>query len=67
LLRKVKADKQNEIEASAYVPTDSPWFAGHFAGEPVLPAIAPIHMPNSQFSAIPKKEASKLSFQRSEE
>jgi 3-hydroxymyristoyl/3-hydroxydecanoyl-(acyl carrier protein) dehydratase len=44
LLGEVKSDKPNEIEALAYVPTDSPWFVGHFPGEPILPGIALIHM-----------------------
>lgn len=44
LLREVKSDKPNEIEALAYVPTDSPWFVGHFPGEPILPGIALIHL-----------------------
>ena len=44
LLGEVKSDKPNEIEALAHVPTDSPWFVGHFPGEPILPGIALIHM-----------------------
>ena len=44
LLGEVKSDKPNEIEALAYVPTDSPWFVGHFPGEPILPGIALIHL-----------------------
>jgi 3-hydroxyacyl-[acyl-carrier-protein] dehydratase len=44
LLGEVKSDKPNEIEALAYVPTDSPWFIGHFPGEPILPGIALVHI-----------------------
>lgn len=44
LLGEVKSNKPNEIEALAHVPTDSPWFVGHFPGEPILPGIALIHM-----------------------
>jgi 3-hydroxymyristoyl/3-hydroxydecanoyl-(acyl carrier protein) dehydratase len=44
LLGEVKSDKPNEIEALAHVPADSPWFVGHFPGEPILPGIALIHM-----------------------
>ena len=44
LLGEVKSDKPNEIEALAHVPTDSPWFVGHFPGEPILPGIALVHM-----------------------
>jgi 3-hydroxyacyl-[acyl-carrier-protein] dehydratase len=44
LLQEVKAGKQNQIEAKAFVPTDSPWFSGHFPGEPILPGMALIHL-----------------------
>jgi 3-hydroxyacyl-[acyl-carrier-protein] dehydratase len=44
LLRDVNTGKSNEIEALAYVPMDSPWFSGHFPGEPILPGIALVHM-----------------------
>ena len=44
LLRDVNTGKSNEIEALAYVPMDSPWFSGHFPGEPILPGIALLHM-----------------------
>jgi 3-hydroxyacyl-[acyl-carrier-protein] dehydratase len=44
LLREVHAITPNEIEALAYVPTDSPWFLGHFPNEPILPGIALIYM-----------------------
>ena len=40
LLREVNVKTPNEIEALAYVPTNSPWFSGHFPGEPILPGIA---------------------------
>jgi len=44
LLREVNTGKSNEIEALAYAPMDSPWFSGHFPGEPILPGIALVHM-----------------------
>lgn len=44
LLREINTGKSNEIEALAYAPVDSPWFSGHFPGEPILPGIALIHM-----------------------
>jgi 3-hydroxyacyl-[acyl-carrier-protein] dehydratase len=44
LLREVNVKTPNEIEALAYVPTDSPWFLGHFPGEPILPGIALIDL-----------------------
>jgi len=43
-LREVNAISSNEIEALAYVPTDSSWFLGHFPNEPILPGIALIYM-----------------------
>jgi 3-hydroxyacyl-[acyl-carrier-protein] dehydratase len=44
LLREVNAITPNEIEALAYVSTDSSWFLGHFPNEPILPGIALIYM-----------------------
>jgi 3-hydroxyacyl-[acyl-carrier-protein] dehydratase len=44
LLTDVNTDKSNEIEALAYAPLDSPWFTGHFPGEPILPGMALVHM-----------------------
>lgn len=32
------------LVAEASVPPDSPWFSGHFPGEPILPGIAQISM-----------------------
>jgi 3-hydroxyacyl-[acyl-carrier-protein] dehydratase len=44
LLYEVKAEEPNRIEALAHVPVDSPWFCGHFPGEPILPGIALINI-----------------------
>ena len=44
MLKEIKATKPNYIEALAYIPADSPWFLGHFPGEPILPGIALIHI-----------------------
>jgi 3-hydroxyacyl-[acyl-carrier-protein] dehydratase len=44
LLKEVKATDNNHIEALAEVPADSPWFSGHFPGEPILPGIALVHI-----------------------
>ncbi|OGP91240.1 MAG: hypothetical protein A2031_10325 [Deltaproteobacteria bacterium RBG_19FT_COMBO_43_11] len=44
LLKEVNTGKSNEIEALAYASMDSPWFSGHFPGEPILPGIALVHM-----------------------
>jgi len=43
LLKDVRAVDPNQIEALAEVPVDSPWFSGHFPGEPILPGIALIY------------------------
>ena len=44
LLGEVKTGNPSEIEAFAHVPPASPWFSGHFPGEPILPGIALIYM-----------------------
>jgi 3-hydroxymyristoyl/3-hydroxydecanoyl-(acyl carrier protein) dehydratase len=31
-----------QISATAELPVDSPWFRGHFPGEPILPGVAQI-------------------------
>ena len=37
-------NQQNEIVARAEADRRSPWFSGHFPGEPILPGIAQLHM-----------------------
>jgi 3-hydroxymyristoyl/3-hydroxydecanoyl-(acyl carrier protein) dehydratase len=44
LLKEVKATTNNNIEALADVPANSPWFSGHFPGEPILPGIALVYV-----------------------
>ncbi|MFO7860269.1 MAG: hypothetical protein R6U41_03490 [Desulfosalsimonas sp.] len=39
-LENLEADSEGGIRARAVVPADSPWFAGHFPDNPILPAIA---------------------------
>ena len=43
LLKEIKVTNCH-IEALVDVPVDSPWFSGHFPGEPILPGIALVHM-----------------------
>ena len=44
VLKNVTRSDKNEIEAEIQVPPDSPWFRGHFPGEPILPGVAQIGM-----------------------
>jgi 3-hydroxymyristoyl/3-hydroxydecanoyl-(acyl carrier protein) dehydratase len=50
-LKEMKGSQENEISADIHVPSDSPWFDGHFPGEPILPGVAQIGM---VFDAIRK-------------
>ncbi len=36
--------RENEITCKAIVQTGSPWFFGHFPGDPILPGIAQLAM-----------------------
>ena len=42
VLKYVTRSDKNEIEAQIHVPPDSPWFSGHFPGDPILPGVAQI-------------------------
>ena len=44
VLKNVTRSDKNEIEAEIHVPPDSPWFSGHFPGDPILPGVAQIGM-----------------------
>ena len=39
-----RRDSSGAVVAKADAPADSPWFSGHFPGEPILPGIAQLHM-----------------------
>jgi 3-hydroxymyristoyl/3-hydroxydecanoyl-(acyl carrier protein) dehydratase len=41
-VKKTLLTPSEKISATVTVPGDSPWFSGHFPGNPVLPAIAQI-------------------------
>lgn len=36
----LKQSAINEVSAEVEIPLNSPWFSGHFPGEPILPGIA---------------------------
>jgi 3-hydroxymyristoyl/3-hydroxydecanoyl-(acyl carrier protein) dehydratase len=36
--------EKDGISADIYVPSDSPWFSGHFPAQPILPGVAQIRM-----------------------
>ena len=40
----IQSKAESGIRAVIQVPGDSPWFDGHFPGEPVLPGVAQISM-----------------------
>jgi len=42
IVKKPHLTPSETISATVTVPGDSPWFSGHFPGNPVLPAIAQI-------------------------
>ena len=43
-LRNTDFLSSNEIIMEAEVGPDSPWFSGHFPGEPILPGVAQLEM-----------------------
>jgi len=42
IVKKTHLAPSEKISATVTVPANSPWFSGHFPGNPVLPAIAQI-------------------------
>jgi len=56
-LKKLSLSAANEISADIHVPSDSPWFDGHFPGEPIFPGVAQIGM---VFDAIRKTHNQEL-------
>ncbi|MDP2645204.1 MAG: hypothetical protein Q8P24_09710 [Desulfobacterales bacterium] len=43
-LKNLEKSGSSQISADIFVPPDSPWFCGHFPGEPILPGIAQLGM-----------------------
>lgn len=43
-IRELSLSASNEISASVETGLDSPWFSGHFPGDPILPGIAQLAM-----------------------
>jgi 3-hydroxymyristoyl/3-hydroxydecanoyl-(acyl carrier protein) dehydratase len=43
-LHNLKRSASGEVSASIEMTQDSPWFSGHFPGEPILPGIAQLGM-----------------------
>ena len=43
-LEAVRQNEEGEIRATAKVAAASPWFSGHFPGDPILPGIAQIFL-----------------------
>lgn len=56
-LSNIKRSSSNEILADAVAPGNSPWFSGHFPGEPILPGVAQLGM---VFDAIKQACGKKL-------
>ena len=40
----VKRDREGAVIAKVSTDATSPWFLGHFPGDPILPGIAQLHM-----------------------
>ena len=53
-LEYVSGEEPDRLEALATAPLGSPWFDGHFPGQPILPGIAMIAM---AFDVARQKEA----------
>ena len=44
VLKDLKRSDSMELCADIQVPPDSPWFSGHFPGDPILPGVAQLGM-----------------------
>lgn len=43
-LKEISRSASNEIVAEVEAGSDSPWFSGHFPGDPILPGVAQLEM-----------------------
>lgn len=62
LLKEVRIADDNHIEALADVPADSPWFSGHFPGEPILPGVALVNIVKEAIDQEAQKKGERLQF-----
>ncbi len=62
LIKELKQTNSNYIEALAEVPADSPWFSGHFPGEPILPGIALVHLVKETITQEAQKQGEQLQY-----
>ncbi|MCF8056514.1 MAG: hypothetical protein K9K37_07730 [Desulfocapsa sp.] len=54
----LKAELNNNKAVTATVTTNSqsPWFSGHFPGDPILPGVAQLHMVTASIAKVLQKE-----------
>lgn len=57
-------DNEHRVVAQISTDADSPWFAGHFPGDPILPGIAQLHMVTETIAKVLQKNFSLQSVTR---
>lgn len=62
LIKKVRTTNDNHIEVLAEASAESPWFSGHFPGEPILPGIALVHLVRQAIAQEAQKKGEQLQF-----
>ena len=63
-LKSVDVLSSNEITMEAEISPDSPWFSGHFPGEPILPGVAQLAMALDAIKKLDRKNLRILSVKR---
>jgi len=63
-LKSVDVLSSNEITMEAEISPDSPWFSGHFPGEPILPGVAQLEMALDAIKKLDRKNLRILSVKR---